>query len=551
MFDWNLAGRIAVQSGGRVKPLDTFARELTAQITGKKSYQNQHPVETYFRWMSDGEYWAEQPLIYLPKSDLRTRLGLNDRKGNRFSMAELRDAPALMDISLEAQTRQETGEKLTFTQTKANELLNRMHVLSAVFSHESPLFVPMRGGSPDAAWMDMARIMTMFSDSSPVPSAEMPAGDTLPALGLSFAALYNSMRDNRADMFNAGASVFLSTQNDILAVRPDVLKRLQWEIISNRFQPFWWAKLALAAGFILFLFSLKKSLSRLQTGGWAMTAAGFTLYTLGMIARAYLSGRAPWSNMYESLLAIGWALVLLSAVFELSRRDRIFGLIGSALGAIVLALAAFASLDRGINPLVPALQSYWLNYHVIITLAGYAAFAIAMGLGHAVLISGVRSKGEVTPQLAGLTKANLRVIQIGSLLLITGILLGAVWANVSWGRFWGWDPKETWALICWFVYIVFLHGRSAGWLAWRGLAAASVAAFPVVIMTYYGVNYYLSGLHSYGAGSSPGIPWQVFAYLAAETIFLCWALYRLRGTIPPRPKRAADDAAAQTPEVSS
>jgi cytochrome c-type biogenesis protein CcsB len=226
-------------------------------------------------------------------------------------------------------------------------------------------------------------------------------------------------------------------------------------------------------------------------------------------------------------------------------------MVGSILGAAVLTVAQAASLERGINVLVPALQSYWLNYHVIITLSGYACFAIAMGIGHAVLVTGMRANGEVTPALARLTKANLRIIQIGSLLLVTGILLGAVWANVSWGRFWGWDPKETWALICWFVYIALLHGRSAGWLGWRGLAAYSVGAFPVVIMTYYGVNYYLSGLHSYGAGSAPGVPWQIFAYMGLEGIFLMWTLGSLRGKVPVRSKKAKPVLVEQITELKT
>jgi len=200
------------------------------------------------------------------------------------------------------------------------------------------------------------------------------------------------------------------------------------------------------------------------------------------------------------------------------------------MGAVVLGLAAYASLDRGINPLVPALQSYWLTYHVIIILSSYACLALAMVVGHGVLINTVRSKNQPTDDIRRWAWANLKIMQLGSVLLILGILLGAVWANVSWGRFWGWDPKETWALITWFVYIIFLHGRTAGWLQWRGLAVASVAAFPVVIMTYYGVNFYLSGLHSYGAGSSPGIPWEAYGYLGVEAIFLGWVFYAMRGT---------------------
>ncbi|MDD5088820.1 MAG: cytochrome c biogenesis protein CcsA [bacterium] len=332
-----------------------------------------------------------------------------------------------------------------------------------------------------------------------------------------------------------GTQVFIESQRERLADSPDELSDLAWELRLNRWQPFLWAKLLLALSLLIYLFSLRRVWVSLRSGGFAALILGWTLYTLGLTLRAYIAGRAPWSNMYESLLAIGWALVLIAILFEAIRRDRVFAISGAILGALVLGLAQFTSLDRGINPLVPALQSYWLNDHVIITLTGYACFALAMAVGHAVLLAGVRSRGEMTPAIAALAKANLRVVQIGTLFLIAGILLGAVWANVSWGRFWGWDPKETWALICWFVYITFLHGRSAGWLAWRGMAIASVAAFPVVIMTYYGVNYYLSGLHSYGAGSSPGIPRQMFAYLGAEALFLAWAIFKLRGTGRPRP----------------
>ena len=157
--------------------------------------------------------------------------------------------------------------------------------------------------------------------------------------------------------------------------------------------------------------------------------------------------------------------MVIAVIYELVRRDRVFGMVGAAIGIAALSVAQFASLDRGINPLVPALQSYWLNYHVIITLAGYAAFALTMGIGHAVLITGVRSKGEVTPKLAQLARANLRIMQVGCLLLVTGILLGAVWANVSWGRFWGWDSEGDVGadlLVCVYRIIARTRRRVAG-----------------------------------------------------------------------------------------
>jgi len=545
-YDWEMAGQIAVQSGGRIKPLDSYAGELVKSVCGKSRYAHEHPVETYFHWMSDGEHWASQPLLYLPKGNLRERLGLEGAEGNFFSLFDLQRRTELHDVVMEAQARQSAGEKLTFTHSKALDLLARMQTLGDVFAHEEPRFVPVTG---DGEWRAMPALLLALEDTAVAPPPE-----TEHALALGFVAMYNSLRDERADIFTMGTQVFVETQREMLAASPKLLGRLEWELRLNRLQPFLWAKLLLALSLLIYLFSFRRGWTSLRSGGLAALILGWILYTSGMALRAYIAGRAPWSNMYESLLAIGWALTLIAIIFEAIRRDRVFAISGAILGALVLGLAQFASLDRGINPLVPALQSYWLNYHVITTLTGYACLALAMAVGHAVLVAGVRSRGEVTPTIAALAKANLRIVQIGTLFLISGILLGAVWANASWGRFWGWDPKETWALICWFVYIILLHGRSAGWLAWRGMAIASVAVFPVVIMTYYGVNYYLSGLHSYGAGSSPGIPWQVFAYLGAETLFLAWAIFRLRGTGRPRPPaEKSPDASVSTPasEVAS
>lgn len=535
-FDWNLAGRIAVQSNGRIKPLDSFAREVVTSVCGKSDYEGQHPVETYFRWMSDGEYWHAQPLLYLPNGKLRSELHLDAHHGSYFSFEEMQSARELMTLAMQGENARTAGGKASFVQSRAAEFLDHMSMLSGVFTHENPLFVPVESDGAQSTWRTMPSVVAMFSDSALLDSNSQTVSDTLQTLTLAWAGMYNAVRENRPDIFSISAKMFAEVQQNMLADR-QVFSKLDWEYRYNHFEPFQWARWLLALGFAGYLISLKRGWGRWKIAGLMGLAAGFLLYTSGMAMRAYVSGRAPWTNMYESLLAIGWALVLISIIYEIVRRDRIFGMAGSILGVLVLSVAQFAALDRGINPLVPALQSYWLNYHVIITLSGYACFAIALGIGHAVLVSGVRSRGEVTSSLARLTKANLRIIQIGSLLLVTGILLGAVWANVSWGRFWGWDPKETWALICWFVYIALLHGRSAGWLGWRGLAAYSVGVFPIVIMTYYGVNYYLSGLHSYGAGSAPGVPWQILAYIGLEGIFLVWALGQLRGKVStPSPK---------------
>jgi len=526
-FNWNRAGHIVVQDGGRLKPLDTFARELVSDVVGKSHYEGQHPVETYFRWMSDGERWADMPLIYLPKGDLHRELELPTGHGSLYSIQEFRGRPRLMQIVMEAQEAQKASQKLTFTQSKANEILHKVNMLSLVFSHELPAFIPpIDGDAKTTTWQSMPEAMAAIERDS-MNAVKTP--EEISALGLSFAGLYHSVQDNRADMFNTSVDLFIEAQQKILAQQPDIFATMDKEMLFNTLDPFFWARVLLLIGAILFALSYKPQFSKWR--GYAALAMflGIAGYSTGMILRWMIGGRAPWSNMYESLLAIGWSMVIIALIYELVKRDRIFGLSGSLMGAVVLWLAHYASLDRGINPLVPALQSYWLVYHVITILASYACLAIAMVIGHILLVGAVKSKGNITPALAKMAGANLHVMQVGCVILIFGILLGAVWADSSWGRFWGWDPKETWALITWFVYIAFLHGRSAGWLNWKGLAFASVAAFPVVVMTYYGVNFYLSGLHSYGAGSSPGIPTEAFAYLGIEALFLGWVAMQLKG----------------------
>lgn len=545
-FNWNVAGQIVVQDGGRLKPLDTFARELVADVVGKDKYEGQSPVETYFRWMADGQRWADMPLVYLPKGDLRKELELQDQPGSRFSIIDLQAKPRLMQIVMEAQEAQKAGDKLSFTQTKANEVLHKLNTLSMVFQHEVPMFVPpQEGDAKTTEWATMPRMLAKLERDS---MNAVGVSEEMSSLGLAWSGMYHSIIDNRPDMFNTSADLFVNTQNRLLADQPEIEKTSSLEIAFNRMMPFFWARILLLAAAAAFGLSYMARFAKLRTSAMIGMFGGLAFYTAGMIMRWMIGGRAPWSNMYESLTAIGWSLVIIALIYELVKRDRIFGLSGSLMGGVVLWLAHYANLDRGINPLVPALQSYWLVYHVITILTSYGCLAIAMVIGHILLIGAVKSKGQITPTLSRMAAANLHVMQVGCVILIFGILLGAVWADSSWGRFWGWDPKETWALITWFVYIAFLHGRSAGWLNWKGLAFVSVAAFPVVVMTYYGVNFYLSGLHSYGAGSSPGIPNEAFGYLILETIFLTWVSMQLKGKWGnPSPKQPPSSSSAAIP----
>lgn len=249
-------------------------------------------------------------------------------------------------------------------------------------------------------------------------------------------------------------------------------------------------------------------------GGTVAALFGFIVQTAALGLRWKESydmghGHAPLSNLYESVVFFSWTIILIYLLIDAKYRFR-------AVGAFVVPFALLASawaqlgLDSGIGPLVPALQSDWLLYHVITCFLGYAAFAAACGVSVMYLFKArherangtVRSGGvfSLFPAASVLDELNYRAIMAGFPLLTIGIVTGAVWADYAWGTYWSWDPKETWSLIVWFIYAAFLHARiTRGWVGRRS-AILSIAGFAATVFCYLGVNLLLSGLHSYGGG---------------------------------------------------
>jgi len=257
---------------------------------------------------------------------------------------------------------------------------------------------------------------------------------------------------------------------------------------------------------IMFIFRVKK-IGLLAT---VVTIIGLLVNTAGIGMRWLESyqmgiGHAPLSNMYESLVFFSWSIVLLYIVVEFIYKNKV---IGAFAVPFAFASMAYASLspefsDR-ITPLVPALQSNWLIAHVFTCFIGYAAFAVACATGIMYLVK-LRDKGDQKSLLATLPSLKViddithKIILFGFIWLSAGIISGAVWANSAWGTYWSWDPKETWSLITWFIYASALHARfTRGWGGKR-IAWISIIGFLAVVFTYYGVNFLLSGLHSYGA----------------------------------------------------
>ncbi|MEZ5011244.1 MAG: c-type cytochrome biogenesis protein CcsB [Bacteroidales bacterium] len=226
---------------------------------------------------------------------------------------------------------------------------------------------------------------------------------------------------------------------------------------------------------------------------------GFLFHTLGLGIRWYISGHSPMSNGYESLLFISWVTVLVGLFF--SRKSSLTLAATAVLAALTLMVAHLSFMDPEITALVPVLQSYWLTLHVSVITGSYGFLGLSAILGLISMIlysvSGRKNMSHILPTIDDLTVINYRSMTMGLYFLTIGTFLGAVWANESWGRYWGWDPKETWSLITMIIYAFVLHSRMIKSLnSMFTFNVLSLFGFSSVLMTYFGVNYYLSGLHS-------------------------------------------------------
>ena len=259
--------------------------------------------------------------------------------------------------------------------------------------------------------------------------------------------------------------------------------------------------LYIVAAFYYFAYLFSKKESPAKTG-LSVATIGFGVHTLALIWRTIESGHAPFTNMYESLSFLAWSGILAYIIIEHKYKIRKAGPYLMLIVIAVMALASSPLMPKEATPLVPALQSYWLWLHVSITLLGEAFFAVAFITSIMYLVADSREKKGVNKESAlsseKLDSISYRCIAVGfPLFTLGGLVFGMVWAYNAWGSYWSWDPKETWSLITWFVFALYLHTRIV--MGWRGRRSALIAiiGFLAALFTYFGVNYLLAGLHSY------------------------------------------------------
>jgi ABC-type transport system involved in cytochrome c biogenesis permease subunit len=496
--------RITVQEGGRKKPFLVFAEESLLGLSGKSTItvegRRMSALELVTTLWLNPQGWENKPVLLVSHKPLREATGL-DASRKLFSYQELASNKELAKLLAEAQVlRSRPGnQQLSGLPKQAAEVGLRMAEFESFVTGSAFRFVANPRGA-DAPWL-------------PVPGTS----SAVQPLRKAFIANDNTAFIQEAEVLWAKWS----------AIEPQFQPpkwKIQLETIYQKAHPFRWAWICYATAGIVLVLSKLGHVG--YAAAWALAGAGFVLQAAGFAARVAIAGRAPVTNMYESIVWVAFGTILFALVFEAIYRSRYFllGAIPVSVASLILADTQTLALNRAIDPLVPVLRdNFWLTTHVLTITLSYAAFALALGIGHIALgkvIRGTRPGAELFNYL-------YRAIQVGVLLLATGTILGGVWANYSWGRFWDWDPKETWALITLLGYLIVLHGRVAGKWAGFGMAVGAVLAFQGVLMAWYGVNFVLGvGLHSYGFGTG-GFGFALL-FVATEIAFVLVAVVRNR-----------------------
>ncbi|EJE7758843.1 cytochrome c biogenesis protein CcsA [Campylobacter jejuni] len=515
---------------GRMVPFDTLSREILEKIHQSDSYKGQNSNAVMLSMLVDVDKWQMEPFILMPQN-----------QAVRDAIANILEIPSAKYISYKDFFDENNRYKLQKYVENANrknpnargvfdkeiiKLDERANVVNLVFSGELFKFIPVQN-NPNNVWLaPFSAVTTLKGDEGHI---------VLALIQNYFSAVENAFKDGNWTRADEGLKFIKEYQEKIgYKVMPSKTK-VEMEIFSNKAEIF--VKLApvyLIAGFLLLILVFSKmvvpnlKISFIFKVVYVLNVLAFVIHTVGLGLRAYLSGHAPWSNGYESMVYIAWALSLSGIFF--SRKSPIALSLTSILSGVVLMVAHLSEMNPQITNLVPVLNSYWLSIHVSVITASYGFLGLCalLGIFTLFLMCFLKKDGKynlnILRNITEATRINEMAMIFGLCLLTVGNFLGAIWANESWGRYWSWDSKETWALVSILVYAAILHLRMIPKYCNQFVFALwSMFAYWVIIMTYFGVNYFLTGLHSYAAGEAAQIPNYVYWGFALMVVLAFFA----------------------------
>lgn len=512
--------------GGRMKPAHTFASELVRKVTHQETFKGMSPSQVFLSMKENPRFWEVVPMIYLEEgnTEIREILGV-PKDATHASLTDFLTPQGeykirtIVDEAIKKNVKNKFEKDLEHINSRVDL------VYRALYGDIFKIFpIP---NDENNKWVSQPETL----------HAGFKGTDSVFVRQVVPVYLQMLQKAKETNDYSQADKILDGIKNFQRKFGADVMPsedRISLEIAYNKFNIF--SRLAKYFGItgvlliiivVAQIFADKKILNYLIKGLVAVIIALFVFHTLGLLARWYISGNAPWSNAYESIIYVAWATMLFGLAF--GRKSTLTIAATTFLTAIILFFAHQNWLDPEIANLQPVLNSYWLLIHVSIIVASYGPFSLGMILGIFVLFLMIfttdKNKKKLDLAIKELTIINEMSITVGLIMLTIGNFLGGMWANESWGRYWGWDPKETWALISIMLYAFVLHMRLIPGLRSRyTFNLWSIITYSSIMMTYFGVNFYLSGLHSYASGDKVITPTSVYYSIGFVAILgtLAW-----------------------------
>ncbi|WP_337940477.1 cytochrome c biogenesis protein CcsA [Parabacteroides sp.] len=503
-------GALPIQShSGRMMPINTFSSEILRKLHKADKIGKLNSDQFLLSLLAMPDMWMRVPFIALSNPELANYYDLTDGECAYLQVFD-KNGDYKLQEKLEEAYNKMPAQRTRFDKDllKLDEQINIFHQL---INYQMLNLFP-KEDDPNHKWYAAGDDLSAFTGKDSMFVSRI--------MGWYLAEVQDALQKgdwSKADEVIDMIGTYQQAKNKTLDISA---KRIEAELKYNKMDVFRQCKIGyLILGGLLLVLSfvmLFKQQKWMKFGIWILGVGVllvFTYHMYGMGMRWYIGGYAPWSNSYETMVYVAWATVLAGLLFV--RRSTVTFALATLFGGIILFVSGLNWMDPEINPLVPVLKSPWLMFHVAVIVAAYGFFGISclIGLTNLVLtsIAGKKNTALLKARIKELTIVNEMALWVGLALMTVGTFLGAVWANESWGRYWGWDPKETWALITMVVYAVVTHLHLVKrWYSDWLFNLCSVVAFSSVLMTFFGVNYFLSGMHSYGQNDNVH---GIFTYL--------------------------------------
>ena len=503
-------GKVLVQDQkGRTKPLFTLSNDILRKVTRENEFQGLSSMQVFLGLYLDFNNWKDVPMIVVSNKDIQNKLGISR---NLASFSELVNLEGNGSYKLSAEVNAAYAKAPGDRNKVDKELMKideRVNIVYMIYKGDFMKIFPLKDGTHDWGSPEAALQKAVTKEDSAYLKGIIPV--------LAEALQTNNIVVIRQVEGSVSSYQLMFAKYELPSKSRTNIELLYYKLnIFEKLFPFYaTVGLIMLIGLITMVIKGRKEKSLfVKILGWLLFG-GFLFHTLGLGLRWYIAGHSPMTNGYESMIFISWVTLLAGFIFS---RKSAFSLSATAvLASMTLMVAHLSFMDPEITNLVPVLKSYWLTLHVSVITGSYGFLGLGAILGLITMIllilSNDSNRERISKTIDELTVINFKTLTLGLYFLTIGTFLGAVWANESWGRYWGWDPKETWSLITIIIYSIVIHSRTIpGMKDIFTFNLISLFAFSSVLMTYFGVNYYLSGMHSYASGDP--IPVPSFVYIA-------------------------------------